>query len=122
MLVLCLGLSFGMAVAQKDGKGGPDPEKQTKRLTKELGLSSDQAVSIGAIFTDTKAKVEKVRSTTQKGSAERKNQLKTIHDAEDASVAKVLTPDQVAKYEKIKVARREREKSRLKEKLDELED
>jgi periplasmic protein CpxP/Spy len=97
-------------------------DKQTKHLNKALKLSADQQVSVGAILTDNEAKMENIRKTYKPGTEERKNQIKTTHEATDASLKKVFTAEQATKYDKMKAERKEKMRANLKAKLDELED
>lgn len=128
MLVLLMGL--GYANAQNAGGGGmgreKDPakraENQVKRMTKQLGLSNDQATSISAILNGNIPKIEKIRTTTKPGSDDRKAQIKELRTSTEAAIKKILTPDQATKFDKLEAQRKEKMKEKLKEKLDELDD
>ena len=77
----------------------PDPQLETKMLTKRLNLSPEQAAQIEPILADRQARMEALKpaeGTTPDFKALRE-QHKAIMEETKAKLAGVLTPDQLAK-------------------------
>lgn len=100
LLAACV-LTLGTATAQDQPRpGGRGPGHQSERLTKELGLTPDQAARIKAIdeerFKDMQA------NRPQNGARPSREEMETRQKAErekyDARYKEVLTPEQYAKY------------------------
>ena len=73
----------------------PDPHKAAMRLSRQLGLSPDQTAKLEPILADRQEKVQALRADTSLTDAQRKRQMKTIHQAERLQLSNVLTPDQM---------------------------
>ena len=73
----------------------PDPHKAAMRISRQLGLSPDQTAKLEPILADRQAKVQAVRADASLTDAQRRQQLKTIHQAERMQLSNVLTPDQM---------------------------
>lgn len=94
-----------------EGRGGMDPASRakmdTQRMTEHLGLNPDQAKAVEAINTKYATQLNEMMTAMrpQDGSrpseadrAKGMDQMKTLTDAKDAALKKVLTPDQYAKF------------------------
>ena len=73
----------------------PNPHKAAARMGQELGLSPDQTAKVEPIIADRQAKVQALRADTTLTDAQRKAQMKTIHQTERMQLSNVLTPDQM---------------------------
>ena len=73
----------------------PNPHKAAMRISQQLGLSPDQTAKLEPILADRQQKVQAVRADTSLTDAQRKHQLKTIHQTERMQLSNVLTPDQM---------------------------
>lgn len=72
------------------------------RLTTLLGLSADQVTQIQTIVSDTKTKVNDIRSQVESGALsadDARAQIKALLDAQLAAIKGVLTADQLAKLQ-----------------------
>lgn len=120
-VVLC-GLSVaaaGAAIAQDqappppDGTmqgpppGGPrggmmEPGHRAEHLKHELGLTDDQTAQVKAIFEDSRAKMQALRSNSALSQDDRRSQMMTIHKAEHERIEALLTPDQKTKFDSMR--------------------
>ncbi len=108
LLTAILLLSAGFACAQP----GPGPrhratpeqmaDRLTARMTEELGLSDDQQAQVKALHL---AFAQKMKNREERPSQE---EMKALHEAQKAAIAKVLTPEQLTKWEAQKTENRER--------------
>lgn len=79
---------------------------------KQLNLSQDQHDKISAIHKDEKAKTAAIKSNTALSDADKKQQLKTLHDTNRKAVAAVLTPEQKTKLKELNKEHRHSPKNR----------
>ena len=102
---LALAVSSSAAFAQMSAPGSiapaqvqrhePNPHKAAMRISQKLGLSPDQTAKLEPILVDRQQKVQAVRADTSLTDAQRKHQLKIIHQTEHMQLSNVLTPDQM---------------------------
>ena len=72
-----------------------NPHKAATRIGRQLGLTPDQTAKLEPILADRKQKIEALRENTSLTDAQRKQQLKTIHQTARMQLGGVLTPDQM---------------------------
>ncbi len=111
-LIFASGVVLGMFtqrlyIASQDAtKPGPrpNPEVIRKRIedmyTDRLHLSGDQVQKLNAIMDETKQKVDEVRRGNRAA-------FQKIHEAQDAKIRDMLTPDQQVEFDKIMKEREE---------------
>jgi protein CpxP len=90
------------------GGRGMNPERRMEMLQKHLGLSTDQATQMRAIFEMERGKMEGVRANTSLAPQDRRAQMMEIHQDSDAKVHALLTADQKTKYDEMQARQRER--------------
>lgn len=81
---------------------GGNPHKAAMRMSRELGLSPDQSAKLEPIFAERRQKVDAVRADTSLTDAQRKQQLKAIHQTAKLQLSNVLTPDQMKQMHSMK--------------------
>lgn len=74
---------------------GENPYKAAIRISRRLGLSSDQLAKLEPILAERRQKVDAVRADTSLTDTQRKQQLKAIHQTAKLQLNNVLTPDQM---------------------------
>lgn len=77
-------------------------EHQTARMTEILGLSEEQQAQVKALHLTF---AEKMKNREERPDPE---EMKTLHEEQKAAIAKVLTPEQLSKWEAQKTEFRER--------------
>ena len=125
--LMMIAVLAGMTVAaQAQDKVKKSPEERakarTEHMTKELGLSPEQASKLEAInlkYADKGAELRKEREAER---AEARREGKELRDAHEAEMKAVLTPDQFAKWmakrEEMKEKRMEHRKDMLQDRLE----
>jgi len=133
VVVLCsAGLAMSAAVAQQEtapppppdqqqgpppdgqmqgpmrGGRGMDPERRVEMMQRRLGLNDSQTAQVRQILTESRAQMETIRTNEQLGPQDRRAQMMTLHQGEQARIRAVLTPDQQAKYDAMQEKMRER--------------
>jgi Spy/CpxP family protein refolding chaperone len=111
--LLALALSIGTASAQDErpGRERPNPEeqaaRQSERLTKELGLSADQAARIKEIDLERAKEMQAGRGQGKPSGSRNEMEAKMQADRSkyDARYKEVLTADQYAKYSQLAASR-----------------
>jgi Spy/CpxP family protein refolding chaperone len=93
-----------------DGKEGwnADPEKRaearTEWMTKELGLSADQAAKVKAIHLQHMKKYAEIKAIQDE--AQRKTAMAEVRKSQTAALQAVLTPDQQKRMQELKAERK----------------
>ena len=95
-----------LALPDCDGAGARNHAGRTQlseldELTSLLALSADQVAQIQPIFDATRAKAEDIRAQVQAGTLSKEEgraQIKALHDAQNAQIMALLTPDQQTKF------------------------
>jgi protein CpxP len=108
-LLAALALTIGTATAQDQPRpgGGRRPGDQSERLTKELGLSADQAARIKAIDEERRQdqQANRPQNGTRPSREEMEARMKADREKYDARYKEVLTPEQYAKFSKAQADR-----------------
>jgi Spy/CpxP family protein refolding chaperone len=104
-LAIVLAFAGGTALAcGHGGDGAKDPEKHLERMTEKLGLSPEQR--------------DKVKVLMDQHHAKRDAQREAMQAEMRASMANVLTPEQMTKLDEMHEARKERKEMRKERKED----
>jgi len=85
-----------------------DPEKRVEMLQRRLDLNDSQTAQVRQIFTESHAQMETIRSNASLAPEDRRAQMMTLHQGEQARIRAVLTPDQQAKFDAMQARMRER--------------
>ncbi|MGI4852445.1 MAG: hypothetical protein ACRYF4_00190 [Janthinobacterium lividum] len=99
--ILTSTLTFAQApVPQQDtpaphAKHVANPHKAAMKISNELGLSADQESKLEPVIADRQRKIAAVRANTALTEADRKQQIRTIHQASNAQMKAVLSDDQM---------------------------
>ncbi len=107
-LIATVVLASALMLAQPPGGGmRGNPEEMMKRqmemLTKELDLDAKQQKKVEGIL---KSQAKKMQELFEEGPGpEMRQQMMALREESDKKIKKELTPDQVAKYEKIQAER-----------------
>lgn len=118
MIVMAVALFTMEAATAQDKQQRPAAERakqQTERMTKELGLSTDQAAKVDAINAKYAEKADAIRAERKERMAETKGKGAALNEARMAEMKEVLTPEQYAKWEKNREAMQERHQEKRKE-------
>ncbi|MBL7953250.1 MAG: hypothetical protein JNM62_16200 [Flavobacteriales bacterium] len=107
--LMMIAVLAGMTVAaQAQDKERKTPEERarmrTEHMTKDLGLSAEQATKVQAINLKYADQGEELRKEREADRAEARNDGKALHDAHDAEMKAVLTPEQYGKWQAKKAA------------------
>ena len=73
----------------------PNPNRETKRLTKQLNLTTDQASKVEPIIADRDQKTAALAADTTLSPDARRAQMKALHHDSEKQLAAILTPDQL---------------------------
>jgi Spy/CpxP family protein refolding chaperone len=84
-----------------------DPERRLEMLQRRLNLNDSQTAQIRQIFTEARAQMETLRSNASLAPEDRRAQMMTLHQGEQARIRAVLTPDQQATYDAMQARMRE---------------
>ncbi|GLQ45229.1 hypothetical protein GCM10007862_02800 [Dyella lipolytica] len=80
----------------------PDPQKQAARLTRKLGLSSDQSAKITGILQDRQQQLAAARGDSTLAPQDRRAKVRSIQQSTDAQINAMLTPAQQTQYATMK--------------------
>lgn len=89
-----------------------DPNRQLKRLTKRLNLTSDQQNQILPILTNRQQAMESIRSDSSVAPQDRHEKMRAVREDSDAKIRAVLTDSQKQTYDQMQQQMREREQQR----------
>ena len=84
----------------------PNPQRQAKKMAKQLGLTPDQESKIEPILADRAQQVQSVRSDSTIAPQDRKAKIHGIRRDSDSKIEAILTDTQKQQYEQIKQSRR----------------
>lgn len=98
----------GAMQGQMQGRRGMDPERRVQMLQRRLELNDSQTAQVRQIFTESRAQMDTIRSNASLTQDDRRAQMMTLHQGEQARIRAVLTPDQQAKYDAMQQKMRER--------------
>ncbi len=125
VIMLCgAGLAMSAAVAQQEaappppdgqqqgpsqgGQHGMDLERRVEMMQRRLDLNASQTAQVRQIFTESRAQMEALRSNTSLTPEDRRAQMMTLHQGEQARIRAVLTPEQQTKFDAMQERMRER--------------
>jgi hypothetical protein len=117
--ILVLAFAFALpASAQQGGWASTTPEQRAEKLTSlmkdKLVLTDDQVPKVKAINLESAGKMQALHGGTQ-GRAEKMKAARQVQSEKDAALKQVLTPDQYAKYEKVREEIKDKAKERMRE-------
>jgi protein CpxP len=81
------------------GRGHMDPAMRTKRLTKELNLTSDQQTKVLDILKSAQSKMQDLRSDSSVPQEDRRSKMMEIHKASDDQIRALLDSNQQQKFD-----------------------
>jgi len=93
---------------QGPGQRGMDPERRIEKLQQRLNLNDSQTAQVRQIFTESHAQMVTIRSNASLAPEDRRAQMMSLHQGEEARIRAVLTPDQQAKFDAMQAKMRER--------------
>lgn len=76
----------------------PNPQRETKKLSKRLHLSADQRAKVEPILADRDQKLTALQADSTLAPQDMHQQMKAIHEATEQQLATVLTPDQLQQW------------------------
>ena len=110
IIALSIGLtSFVMNAQNGQGDHKPDPQKQTAKMTTELGLSDDQKTKVLALNTEEAQKIETLRANNTDKKTFRAEKQKVEQDRE-TKLKVILTDDQFKKFLQVRAEQKEKRK------------
>jgi periplasmic protein CpxP/Spy len=83
------------------GAGMRRPPLSVEAIAKQLDLTDDQKAKIKPIFEDMQKKLAELRKDTSLSQEDRRAKLKEARDGITAKLKEILTPEQLAKWEKM---------------------
>jgi periplasmic protein CpxP/Spy len=75
-----------------------DPNRQLERLTRELGLTSDQQSQIKPVLLDRQQKMQALMQNQSLSQEDRRTQMRTIMEGSNNSIKALLNDDQKQKF------------------------
>jgi periplasmic protein CpxP/Spy len=100
--------SSSSSASEQPQHRAPDPQKQAERLTKRLGLSSDQSSKITTILQNQQQQLTAARGDSSLSKQDLHTKLRSIRQATDTQITAVLTPAQQTQYANMKQQMKER--------------
>jgi hypothetical protein len=101
------------ALAQNDLRKNTTPEQraehQTRQLTKQLGLSTEQSQRLQALNLRWAQTMNSLRT---EGARPERGSLRAMQQSHEADLKAVLTPEQWTTYERLRAERREKLRER----------
>ncbi len=85
-----------------------DPERRVEQMQRHLNLNDSQTAQVRQIFSESHGQMEAIRSNASLAPEDRRAQMMTLHQGEQARLRAVLTPDQQAKFDAMQAKMRER--------------
>jgi len=107
-IIALAALSLVPLAAQAWGRGGhrgPSPDRAVERLTEDLALTADQQTQVKTILEESFAKGTEMREA-------HRQEMEALRDQTHESLAAVLTPEQVQKFDELRDERREHREHR----------
>lgn len=92
--------------AAPHGHRGMNPNRQAKRLAKQLNLSQDQVSQIEPILADRDQQMQALRADSSITPSDRRAKAKGIMDDSNSKIEAVLNDQQKQQYEQMLAARR----------------
>jgi Spy/CpxP family protein refolding chaperone len=88
--------------------GGMRARPSFDTLVKQLALTDDQKPKVKTVWDDLQQKQRELRADTTVAQADKRAKAKELRDAATAKLKDILTPEQLAKWEKIGPGMRQR--------------
>ncbi|HRF79144.1 MAG TPA: hypothetical protein PL070_03575 [Flavobacteriales bacterium] len=115
--LMIIAVLAGLTVAtQAQDKARKSPEERakmrTEHMAKELELTPEQKAKVEAINLKYAGKATELRKEREAERTEARKEGKAMHDAHDAEMKTVLTPDQYTRWQAKKEAKKEAMKQR----------
>ena len=101
LLICCLVISITAARAQGTHPHVGTPQEKAKGLQKELKLTDKQTEKIQAIYKESAEKFEKIKKDEHGNTDKMVVAIRPLREAPVKKIKAVLTPAQVAKYDKL---------------------
>ena len=119
MLVVCQQLVVAQEQQQKQtpppqgqGRGGRgmmvSPEERAKQLKEQLTLSDEQTTKVQKVFEENQKKMTDMRASFQGDFDGMRAAMQVMQAKQDSTIEKLLTEDQLKKYEGVKKERQQR--------------
>lgn len=96
------------APVQPGARHASDPNKQTRRLAKELKLSRDQVVQIRPILAGRDQQIQQLRADPSIAPRDRRAKLQGLQQDSTAKIEALLTDTQKQQFEQLLAERRNR--------------
>ena len=94
---------------RKHGKGGKDFKDKAAGFQKELNLTEQQKASMAKLRTESKTKLEALRSDKTLTEDQKKEKVKSIMKEQRGQMKSILTPEQLEKMKSFKKERKSKE-------------
>ncbi len=96
--------------ADKPAAGGPVQRGRPTidQIAKQLELTDAQKPKVQAVLEEQTKKMQELRQDTSLSQEDRRTKMKEIRDAGTAKLKEILTPEQLAKWEKMGPGQRQR--------------
>jgi periplasmic protein CpxP/Spy len=95
-----------------EGAGRPEMRDRLQQMGEELKLTAEQKEKLKPIFEAEREKMAKLRDDTSLTEEQRRGKYREIADATSAKVKPILTAEQQAKWQKLREERRGRPQQR----------
>ncbi len=121
---LALGLASGLALSAQTQetqpapdqtmarRHAPDPARQVKHLTRQLGLNADQQTQLLPILTDRAQQRQAILADQSLSQQDRHSKMVSLRQDSDAKIKALLTDSQKQKYDQLQQQMRERMQQR----------
>jgi periplasmic protein CpxP/Spy len=91
----------------------PSPDKQAKRLAKELNLTPDQVTQIKPILADRTQQMQALQADTSMAQADRRAKAKSIMADSNSKIEGVLNDQQKQQFEQMQAARKAKHQQKM---------
>ena len=119
MMLVVLVLISAVTFAQR-GKRDHDPKvraaKSADHMKKELSLNDDQYAKVKSVNEKFSERYAAVRKDTSLTRGRTMNRMKTIRSEQQTELKKILTPDQLTKWEALKAKKHQERKDHFRHK------
>ena len=106
-LVVAL-LALAQTAAMGQGRGMRSPEERAQQLKEQLALTDSQTVKVTKIFQDGQKKMQEMMGSNMGDREAMRASLATMTASQDTLIEKLLTKEQLAKFEALRKERHQR--------------
>ncbi|HEY5614793.1 MAG TPA: hypothetical protein VIL52_02145 [Bacteroidota bacterium] len=106
-LVVAL-LALAQTAAMGQGRGMRSPEERANQLKEQLALTDSQTVKVTKIFQDGQKKMQEMMGSNMGDREAMRASLATMTASQDTLIEKLLTKEQLAKFEALRKERQQR--------------